>query len=300
MFRGSIPALITPFKNGQIDWPAFENFVEWQIEQGSHAVVPCGTTGESPTLSHAEHREVIERCIDIVNGRIPVIAGSGSNSTAEAIELTGHAKAAGADAALVITPYYNKPTQDGLIAHYTEINNSVDVPVIIYNIPGRSVIDMSCETMAELAKLPNIVGVKDATNDLSRVVRMRELAGDDFCQLSGEDATVAGFLAQGGHGCISVVANIAPKLSADLHNAWAEGDMDTFGQMRDLLAPLSRDLFFEASPAPVKYAASVLGLCENDVRLPIVKASPAAQARVDTGIAHAGLAPANLAKAANG
>ena len=291
MFKGSIPALITPFKDGQIDWPAFENFVEWQIEQGSHGVVPCGTTGESPTLTHDEHNAIVERCIDVVKQRVPVIAGSGSNSTAEAIELTQHAKDAGADAALVITPYYNKPTQDGMVAHFKAIHDAVSIPMIIYNIPGRCIVDMTPETMAELAKLPNVVGVKDATNDLSRPVIMRELVSGEFCQLSGEDATSAAFLAQGGDGCVSVVANIAPAENARMHNAWMEGDIETFESMRDLLAPLGRDLFCESSPAPVKYAASVLGLCSEDVRLPLLAASDAARAKVDAGLEHAGLMP---------
>lgn len=289
MFKGSITALITPFKNGEIDWPAFDNLVERQIEQGSHGVVPCGTTGESPTLSHDEHMAIVERCIAIVKSRIPVIAGSGSNSTREAIKLTAHAKKAGADGALIVVPYYNKPTQTGMIEHFRAIHDEVNIPIILYNIPGRSVVDMSVHTMAELAKLPNIVGVKDATNDLVRPVQIRELCGDDFCQLSGEDATVAGFLAQGGHGCISVVSNVAPAQSAALHNAWQEGDLETFGKMRDALGPLSRDLFCESNPAPVKYAASVLGLCTDQVRRPLVPASEEARAKVDTALKHAGL-----------
>lgn len=289
MFKGSIPALITPFKNGEIDWPAFEKLVEWQIEQGSHALVPCGTTGESPTLSHDEHNAVVERCIQITAGRVPVIAGTGSNSTQEAVRLTTHAKEAGADAALVVTPYYNKPTQDGLYTHYKTIHDDCGLPIIIYNIPGRSVIDMSNETIAKLAELPQIVGVKDATNDLARPVELREMVGDDFCQLSGEDATIAAFLGQGGHGCISVVANIAPKASANLHNAWQNKDLETFAKYRDQLAPLSRDLFCESNPAPVKYAASILGLCTDEVRLPLLPASPNARKKVDAALKHAGL-----------
>ncbi len=296
MFKGSIPALITPFQNGEIDWGAFENFVEWQIEQGSHALVPCGTTGESPTLSHKEHNKVVERCIQIANKRIPVIAGAGSNSTAEAIEITSHAKKAGADAALIVTPYYNKPTQDGMYAHYKAIHDEVGMPIIIYNIPGRCVVDMSVETMAKLSELPGIIGVKDATNDLSRVVETRQACGEDFCMLSGEDPTVAAFLAQGGHGIISVVANVAPALSAQLHQAWWKKDMKEVARIRDLLAPLSRDIFCESSPAPIKYAASTLGLCRDEVRLPLLTASAAARAKVDAAMAHAGLSGANAVK----
>lgn len=301
MFKGSIPALITPFKNGEIDWPAFDNFVEWQIEKGSHALVPCGTTGESPTLSHDEHKRLVKRCVEIAAKRIPVIAGTGSNSTREAIELTEDAKKAGADAALIVTPYYNKPTQDGLYNHYKAITASVDIPVLIYNIPGRCIIDMSVETMTKLSKLPNIVGVKDATNDLARPLETRLSIGDDFCQLSGEDATASAFLAQGGHGCISVVANVAPAESAAMQNAWAKGDMATFNAMRDLLAPLSKALFCESSPAPVKFAASILGLCSEEVRQPLVCASERARGLVLAAMEHARLPVSgakNAAKAA--
>lgn len=293
MFKGSITALITPFKNGAIDWAAFDAFVEWQVAQGSHGVVPCGTTGESPTLSHDEHKKIIERCIAIVNGRIPVIAGSGSNSTAEAIELTRHAKQAGADAALIVTPYYNKPTQDGLYAHYKTLADSVDIPIIIYNIPGRSVIDMQVETMARLAALPTIIGVKDATADLARPLVLRDKVGDDFCQLSGEDATATAFLAQGGHGCISVTSNVAPALCAKMHEAWQQGDLATMAQCRDALGPLHKALFTESSPAPIKYAASALGLCGDEVRLPLVTASAACRKGVDDALAHAGLTAAD-------
>ncbi|MFP4313937.1 MAG: 4-hydroxy-tetrahydrodipicolinate synthase [Alphaproteobacteria bacterium] len=289
MFKGSIPALITPFKEGEIDWQAFDNFVEWQIDQGSHALVPCGTTGESPTLSHEEHKALVKRCVEIANKRVPIIAGTGSNSTREAIDFTQDAKTVGADAALIVTPYYNKPTQDGLYEHYKKIAQSVELPIVIYNIPGRCIIDMNIQTMAKLAELPNIIGVKDATNDLGRPIEARLKIGTDFCQLSGEDATSAGFLAQGGHGCISVVANIAPALSAQMHEAWQKKDIENFEIIRDLLAPLSQALFVESSPAPVKYAASVLGLCENEVRLPLLNASETARKAVDSAMAHAGL-----------
>ncbi len=225
MFKGSLVALITPFRNGAVDEKAFQSFVDWQIGEGTHGVVPCGTTGESPTLSHAEHKRVVELCVEVAKGRVPVIAGTGSNSTEEAIDLTRHAKKAGADAALVVTPYYNKPTQEGLYQHYKAINDAVDLPIIIYNIPPRCVIDMSVATMARLAKLPNIVGVKDATNDLARPLRTRAAIGADFAMLSGEDVTALALLAQGGDGCISVTANVAPRACAEMHEAWRKGDV---------------------------------------------------------------------------
>lgn len=293
MFKGSIPALITPFKDREIDWDAFENFIEWQIEQGSHGLVPCGTTGESPTLTHAEHNAVIEKCIAVAGGRVPVIAGTGSNSTREAIALTQHAKDAGADAALVITPYYNKPTQEGLYQHYKAINDAVDIPIILYNVPGRCVVDMDVETVVRLSKLPNIAGIKDATADLSRPGATRALVSDDFCQLSGEDDSVIEFMKNGGKGVISVIANIAPKQCADVHNAWNAGNHAEAEQMFEKLLPLCDAMFCETSPAPVKYAANILGLCENRVRLPMVPASAEAQAQVDSAMAHAGLCPKN-------
>ena len=259
MFRGSIVALITPFRDGRVDEKAFQSLVDWQVGQGTHGLVPCGTTGESPTLSHEEHMRVVELCIESAAGRVPVIAGTGSNSTAEAVALTRHARDAGADAALVVTPYYNKPTQEGLFRHYKAIHDAVDIPIVIYNIPARSVVDMSVDTMVRLAKLPNIVGVKDATNDLTRPVSTRLSAGGAFCQLSGEDATIGGFLGQGGHGVISVVANIAPKLAVGLQDAWRAGDLKRFGEIRDRLHPVVGALFAETSPGPVKYAASLLG-----------------------------------------
>lgn len=290
MFKGSITALITPFQaNGDIDWKAFDGFVEWQIEQGSHGVVPCGTTGESPTLTHAEHKKIVKRCVEIVNKRIPVIAGSGSNNTAEALELTQQAKDDGADAALIVTPYYNKPTQNGLYAHYKKLNDEVDIPIIIYNIPGRSVVDMNNQTLEKLSKLKNIVGLKDATADLARPLDLRHIIGDDFCQLSGEDATVTAFLAQGGHGCISVTSNIAPKLCAQMYEAWQAGNMTEMARIRDILAPLHKALFVESSPAPVKYAASRLGLCQNYIRLPLVEASDNAMQIMDAALEFSGL-----------
>lgn len=290
MFKGSITALITPFdQEGEIDWPAFDNFVEWQIDQGSHGVVPCGTTGESPTLSHEEHKKIIKRCVEIVNKRVPVIAGSGSNNTAEALELTQQAKDDGADAALIVTPYYNKPTQEGLYAHYKALNDSVDVPMIIYNIPGRSVVDMNNDTMARLAELPNIVGVKDATADLARPLDLTNKIGDDFCQLSGEDATATAFLAQGGHGCISVTSNVAPSLCAKMHQAWQEGDIAEMVRCRDLLAPLHKAIFTESSPAPIKYATSQLGLNTDMVRLPLVQATQTCREIVDESLSFANI-----------
>lgn len=289
MFKGSITALITPFRDGSVDDSAFQDFVAWQIAEGTHGVVPCGTTGESPTLSHDEHKRVVELCVEVAKGKIPVIAGTGSNSTDEAIALTRHAKQAGADAALVVAPYYNKPSQEGLFRHYEAIVNAVDLPVIVYNIPGRSVVNISVETFARLAKLPNIVGVKDATADLARPLQMRVALGDKFCQLSGEDATATAFNAQGGVGCISVTSNIAPKLCADMQNAWATGDLATCFALRDKLMPIHDAMFCETSPAPVKYAASLLGKSTDQVRLPLVPASEAARAKVKAALAQAGL-----------
>lgn len=285
MFQGSIPALITPFKNGQIDEQAFQDHVEWQIEQGSDALVPVGTTGESPTLSHEEHHRVVKLCLEAAKGRVPVIAGTGSNNTAEAISLQKHAKEAGATAGLVVTPYYNKPTQAGLIAHYKAIHDAVDLPIIIYNIPGRSIIDMSVETMAELAKLPNIVGVKDATGDLTRPLNTYLACGENFCQLSGEDATAVQFLSAGGSGCISVTANIAPKMCADMQRAWREGDVKTAMDIQFKLLPLHNAMFCESSPGPVKYAAELMGRCSSETRLPLVEIAQSSKERVRKALA---------------
>lgn len=289
MLKGSLVALITPFRDGAVDEKAFQSFVDWQISQGTHGVVPCGTTGESPTLSHAEHKRVVELCVDVAKGRIPVVAGTGSNSTQEAIDLTHHAKRAGADAALIVTPYYNKPSQEGLYQHYKAINDAVDLPIIIYNIPGRCVIDMSVATMARLAKLPNIVGVKDATNDLVRPLRTRAAIGPDFAMLSGEDGTTMAFLAQGGDGCISVTANVAPRACADMHEAWQKGDVAAAMKINVRLAPLHDALFVETSPAPIKYACSLIGKSSADVRLPLVPATPQAQETVRTAMRSAGV-----------
>jgi 4-hydroxy-tetrahydrodipicolinate synthase len=289
MFKGSLVALITPFRDGKVDEKRFQSFVDWQIGEGTHGVVPCGTTGESPTLSHAEHKRVVELCIEVAKGRIPVVAGTGSNSTVEAIDFTRHAKQAGADAALIVTPYYNKPTQEGLYQHYKAIHDAVDLPIIIYNIPARCVIDMSVATMARLAKLPNIVGVKDATNDLARPLRTRAAIGPDFAILSGEDVTALPLLAQGGDGCISVTANVAPRACAKMHEAWQKGDVRAAMQINERLGPLHDALFVETSPAPVKYAASLLEKSTPDVRLPLVPASPEAQEKVRSAMRAAGV-----------
>lgn len=289
MFQGSIVALITPFRNGAVDEDAFQSLVNWQIEEGTEALVPCGTTGESPTLSHEEHMCVVELCIKAADGRVPIIAGAGSNSTAEAIALTEHAKKAGADGALVVTPYYNKPTQAGLYAHYKAIQDAVDIPIIIYNIPARSIVDMSVETMADLAKLPNIAGVKDATSVLDRPITTANAIGPDFCQLSGEDGTAVPFLAAGGHGCISVTANIAPRLCADMHNAWRDGDLTKCMAIQSQLMPVHSALFCESSPGPVKYGASLLGRSAADTRLPLTEIADSSKTRVEDAMRGAGL-----------
>ncbi len=289
MFRGSCTALITPMKDDAVDAEAFQRFCAWQIEEGTDALIPVGTTGESPVLSHAEHKRVVELCLEVAKGKRPVIAGTGSNATAEAIELTQHAQAAGADAVLVVTPYYNKPTQEGLYSHYRAIHDSSDIPIVIYNIPGRSIIDMSVETMARLAELPRIVGVKDASNDLTRPARTRIAIDADFTQLSGEDATIMAFLGTGGHGCISVTSNVAPRLLSEMHKAWQEGEVETALTLHDRLQPLHSALFSESSPAPVKFAASLLGLCENEVRLPLVPIKPETETMVRDAMVGAGL-----------
>ncbi len=291
MFSGSLVALITPFKNGGVDEKAFQDFVSWQIKEGTDGLIPCGTTGESPTLSHDEHKRVVELCVEAAKGTgVPVIAGTGSNSTAEAVDFTKHAKKAGADACLVVTPYYNKPTQEGLYQHFKAINDAVDLPIIIYNIPPRSVIDMSIDTMARLASdCKNIVGVKDATYDMARVTLTRLKIGKDFCQLSGEDASAVGFLGQGGHGCISVTANIAPRLCAEMHDAWKARDLDKVFEIQDRLMPLHKALFVETSPSPVKYGAELLGKSDSKVRLPLVAPFDATKKQVRDAMVHAGL-----------
>ncbi|KHQ55121.1 MULTISPECIES: 4-hydroxy-tetrahydrodipicolinate synthase [Mameliella] len=289
MFKGSMPALVTPFKDGAVDFDMLKKLVEWHIEEGSHGLVPVGTTGESPTLTHREHEEVIACVVEAVAGRIPVIAGAGSNNTDEAIRFTEYAAKVGADGALVVTPYYNKPTQAGLIAHFKAVHDCADIPIIIYNIPGRSVVDMSPDTMGELAKLPRIVGVKDATGDLARVCQQRITCGQDFLQISGEDATAHGFNAQGGVGCISVTANAAPRLCADLQEACLAGDYGKALEIQDRLMPLHQAIFTEPGLCGAKYAMSRLGLCSDEVRLPLVPLTEGTRAKVDSALRHAGL-----------
>jgi 4-hydroxy-tetrahydrodipicolinate synthase len=288
-FRGSFTALVTPFKNGSVDETGFRNFVDWQIAEGTNGLVPVGTTGESPTVSHDEHKRVVEWCIDQAKGRVPVMAGAGSNSTREAIELAEHAEGAGADAVLVVTPYYNKPTQEGLYQHFKAINDAIKIPIFIYNIPGRSVIDMSVETMTRLSQLPHIAGVKDATASMVRVSQQRAAMGEDFNQLSGEDATILGYMAHGGHGCISVTSNVAPRLCSEFHQAWQRGDTVAALAIHDKLMPLHTDLFMESNPAPIKYALSVLGKMEETLRLPMVPVSEPTRAAVRKAMVHAGL-----------
>lgn len=287
--KGSITALITPFRNGLLDEAAFRRLVEWQITEGTHGLVPVGTTGESPTLSHTEHKRVVELCVETAAGRVPVIAGAGSNSTAEAVEFTRFAKDVGADAVLSVTPYYNKPTQEGVYSHFAAIAEAAAIPIILYNIPARSIVEISVETMARLAEIPNIVGVKDATANLLRASRDRGALPDSFIQLSGEDGTALGFNAHGGRGCISVTSNVAPRICADFQNACLSGDYKTALTMQDRLMPLHDALFVESNPAPAKYAASLLGLCTDEVRLPIVPASENARVIIRNAMAHAGL-----------
>lgn len=290
MFKGSLVALITPMTaDGALDEAAFGRLVEWQIGEGTAGIVPVGTTGESPTLNHAEHKRVVELAVEVSAGRVPVIAGAGSNSTAEAIELARHAKDAGADAALIVTPYYNKPTQEGMYLHYSAIADAVDLPIIIYNIPSRSVVDMSVETMARLARHRNIVGVKDATANLARPLHTRRACGPEFTQLSGEDHTRLAFLAAGGHGCISVTANVAPRLCADMHRAWDEGEIDRAMAIQDRLLDLHDALFVETSPGPVKYAASLLGHGTAHCRLPLAPVAAPTQDLVRGAMQRAGL-----------
>ncbi|MEM9755325.1 MAG: 4-hydroxy-tetrahydrodipicolinate synthase [Pseudomonadota bacterium] len=291
MFSGSIPALVTPFRADapdKVDWDALKAIVDWQIDEGSSGLVPVGTTGESPTLTHEEHEQVIEAVVEAAAGRVPVIAGAGSNNTAEAARFVAHAKAVGAAAALVVTPYYNKPTQRGLIAHFTALAE-IGIPIIIYNIPPRSVIDMTPETMADLAKLPQIVGVKDATGDITRVSKQRAACGADFLQLSGEDASALGFNAHGGRGCISVTANVAPRLCAEFQAATLAGDYTTALAYQDRLMPLHEAIFAEPGLAGAKYGLSVLGRCSEAVRMPLTGLEDATKAKIDAAMRHAGL-----------
>jgi 4-hydroxy-tetrahydrodipicolinate synthase len=290
MFRGSITALVTPFDGERLDEKSFQSFCDWQIKSGTKALVPVGTTGESPTLSHPEHDRVVELCVEVAKGRVPVMAGAGSNNTLEAIRLTKHAKEAGADAALIAMPYYNKPTQEGMYAHYEAINNAVDIPIYIYNIPGRSIVDMTPETMGRLAKLKNIVGVKDATGDVARVSLQRLHCGTDFNLLSGEDGSAIGFNAHGGNGCISVTANVAPELASRMQEASLAGDNAKAIELQDRLMPLHRALFLESSPAPTKYALSLLGKCKPDVRMPIIPVvKDETKREIEAAMRHAGI-----------
>lgn len=290
MFKGSIPALVTPFRDGAVDWKALEALVEWHVAEGSHGIVPVGTTGESPTLSHEEHETVVEVVVKAAAGRVPVIAGAGSNNTAEGIRLIRHAESVGADAALVVTPYYNKPTQEGLFLHFSAIAAAVDIPIVIYNIPGRSVIDMTVETMARLTRAHgNIVGVKDATANLTRPLHTTMGCGPAFCQLSGEDHTALAFRAAGGHGCISVTANIAPRLCREMHDAWAAGRIADAMAIQARLTPVHDAMFAETSPGPVKHAASLIGKSSAFCRLPIAPVAPATAERVRAAMAGAGL-----------
>jgi 4-hydroxy-tetrahydrodipicolinate synthase len=288
-FRGSFTALVTPFKNGSVDEKAFRDLVDWQIAEGTNGLVPVGTTGESPTLSHKEHEQIVEWCVEQAKGRVPVIAGAGSNSTAEAVSLSKHAEKAGADAVLVVTPYYNKPTQEGLYQHFKAINDAIGIPIIMYNIPARSIVDINVDTMKRLYELKNIAGVKDATANMARVSQQRDAMGEDFNQLSGEDITALGFNSHGGHGCISVTSNVAPRLCSEFQSACHRGDYATALKLQDKLAPLHLNLFVETSPAPIKYAMSLIGKCANTVRLPMVPASEKAQKAVREAMVHAGL-----------
>ena len=289
MFRGSIPALVTPFNNGAVDLAALKQLVEWQIAEGSSGIVPVGTTGESPTLSHEEHRQVVEAVVRFAEGRVPVIAGAGSNNTAEGVDLIRHAEAVGADAALVVTPYYNRPTQAGLIAHFTALHDACTLPIIIYNIPGRSVVDMSPETMGKLAELPRIIGVKDATGKIERVSMQRITCGADFIQLSGEDATALGFNAHGGVGCISVTAKVAPHLCAEFQAAMRAGDYAKALLYQDRLMPLHEAIFLEPGLAGAKYGLSLLGLCSEEVRLPLLTLTEPTKARIKAAMQLAGI-----------
>ncbi|KKB13701.1 dihydrodipicolinate synthase [Devosia geojensis] len=290
MFRGSITALMTPFANGAVDEKAFSAFVDWQIAEGTHGLVPVGTTGESPTVSHEEHRRVVEICVEVAAGRVPVIAGAGSNSTSEAVELARFAEKVGADAVLSVVPYYNRPNQEGLFHHFSAVASAVGIPVILYSVPGRTVVDLTVDTIARLAEAhSNVVGVKDATADMGRASLTRAKLGADFVMLSGEDMTALGFNAHGGQGCISVTSNVAPRLCAQMQNACQQGNYADALAVQDKLAPLHKNLFLEPNPTGVKYAAARLGLCQNELRLPLVPVSKPTEAAIDAAMAHAGL-----------
>ncbi len=289
-FFGSYTALITPFRDGQVDEAAFRKLVDWQIENGTNGLVPVGTTGESPTLSHQEHDRVIEICIEQAAGRVPIIAGAGSNSTAEAVRLAKHAAGAGADAVLIVSPYYNKPTQEGLYCHFAAVAEAIDVPVIIYDIPGRSIVSVNDATVARLVKdFENIGGIKDATSNVARPPKLVTMFGNGFAQLSGEDATTLPYLAAGGHGAISVTSNIAPRQVADMHNAWRAGDVATAQEINRRLLPVHEAMFCEASPGPVKYAAELLGICGAQTRLPLCEIAQSSKQQVEDALRSAGL-----------
>ncbi len=296
-FHGSMTALITPFADGKVDAKKYQDFVAWQIKEGTHAVIPCGTTGETTTLSHEEHHRVVELCLEVAKGKVPVVAGAGSNSTIEAIELSQHAERAGADAVLQVVPYYNKPTQEGLYQHFKAIHDATNLPIILYNVPGRTVVSLSVATTARLAELPRIIGIKDATGEIVRPVNTRAACGPNFRQFTGEDNNALPFLVQGGHGCISVTSNIAPALCSALHNAWARGDIAEAQKINDLLTPLHEAMFCETSPGPVKYAASLLGLCRYEFRLPLVPIAKAHEKIVEDAMMKAGLLSAETKKA---
>lgn len=296
MFSGSITALITPFRDGKVDEAGYARFIEWQLAEGTNGLVPVGTTGESPTLTHEEHKRVVEICVETANKRVPVIAGAGSNSTAESIDFARHAKDVGADAVLVVMPYYNKPTQDGLYRHIEAINNAVDIPIVLYNVPARTVSDMQVETMARCARLKNVVGVKDATANMSRASQQRLACGKDFIMLSGEDATALGFNAHGGRGCISVTSNVAPALCAKFQKACLSGDYAAALAIQDQLMPLHDALFVETNPGPVKYAAARLGFGDGSARLPLAPVTEATKKLVDAAMATAGITQVQAAE----
>jgi len=295
-FKGSYVALVTPFNKGKVDFDAFQKLVEWHIASGTHGLVPCGTTGETPTVPDDDHRRLIEACIEVADGKVPVIAGVGSNCTQEVIDMARFAEKSGADGILAVTPYYNKPTQEGMFQHFKAVNDKVGIPIILYNVPGRTGVEISVDTVVRLAALKNIAGIKDASVDLSRPLQIRVALGDDFAQLSGEDATVAAYLAQGGHGCISVTANVAPKLCADLHNYWQKKDWKNFERVRDVLSPLHKALFLETSPSPAKYCLARLGKCSEELRLPMVPVTPPVRKKLDEAMEFAGLFKAGRGK----
>lgn len=288
-FKGSIVALVTPFKKGKVDFDAFQQLVEWHIASGTHGLVPCGTTGETPTLTTEEHKSLIKACIEATNGKVPVIAGAGSNSTEKAVDLARFADKNGADGILVVTPYYNKPTQEGMYQHFKAVNDAIGIPIILYNVPGRTGVEISVETVVRCAGLKNVKGIKDASVDLGRPLQLRVALGDGFTQLSGEDATVAAYLAQGGHGCISVTANVAPALCAELHNAWQKKDWKNFERARDALLPLHKALFIETSPSPAKYCLARLGKTGEELRLPLVPVTAPTRQKLDEAMEFAGI-----------